>query len=80
MYPVGVDSAKSWVYSVLNEEEPRVHFPLVDFCDATFFSQLCSEKRSVEANQQDTTKPSRARAPSHRETYTGSQGQQRPRG
>lgn len=45
MYPVGVDSAKSWLYQVLNEDESRVHFPLTDFCDMTFFTQLCAEKR-----------------------------------
>lgn len=49
-FPVGVDGAKSWLYACLNSEQERLHFPdtsklPIDFCDATFFEQLCVEKR-----------------------------------
>jgi phage terminase large subunit GpA-like protein len=49
-FPVGVDGAKSWLFSSMNLDKGRIHFPNTegmpqDFCDVEFFEQLCVEKR-----------------------------------
>lgn len=43
-YPVGTHTAKSWIHACLVGEEARLHFPLADWCNSDFFSQLCAEK------------------------------------
>lgn len=43
LYPVGTDTAKEFIFSRLNQEEPLIHFP--NTVDEQYFAQLTSERQ-----------------------------------